>query len=117
MNALTHEFLTRWQHDFRVMMKAAPNRTPPVWLNPVDRHANPWPSIAGATAAMEHVGRDAPGPDAPPVFYERHRLAWLNLLRAAATAAGHGDDDAPRWHRMTAAELADELTYLADYQA
>ena len=116
MNAIVHEFLSRWQNDFRVMMKAAPDRTPPVWLNPINRHANPWPTIAGATAAMDRVGRDAPGRDAPPLFVERHRLAWLNLLRAAAIAAGHGDRDAPRWHRMTVAELADELTCLADSQ-
>ncbi len=112
MNAHTHEFLIRWQHDYAVMHKAAADRVPPRWLGHIDRNGSPWPAIAQALRTMEAVGRDAPGHDAPPLFAERHRLAWLNLLRAAAAADGDGDNDAPRWAHMNSAELSDELSDL-----
>ena len=80
--------------------------------------ANPWPAVEAATALMWNIDwQPGPGRYDEPVGYSHWlRQAWLELVRAAAAAAGHGDDDAPRWKNMTAAELADELTYLADYQ-
>lgn len=79
---------------------------------------NPWHSIELTAALLRRIDPQ-PGPaihGEPPARAYWMRQAWLELVRAAALAAGHGDDDAPRWSRMNAGELADELTYLADYQ-
>lgn len=78
--------------------------------------ADPWPAIDAATNFLRRYFPDGYTIDAPPALTHWHRAAWLDVIRAAAAAAGHGDDDAPRWANMTAAELADELTYMADYQ-
>jgi len=79
---------------------------------------NPWETIEEATRLLWMID---PRPE-PAIHGEAPgrahwlRVSWLELVRAAAKAAGHGDDDATRWHSMTAAQLADELTYLADHQ-
>ena len=78
--------------------------------------ASPWPAIDAATDFLRRYFADGYTDDAPPALPHWHRLACLEVVRAAANAAGHGDDDAPRWHSMTAGQLADELTYLADHQ-
>jgi hypothetical protein len=104
----------------------APDSVPPPAYRRVCRMAiyafeefeNPWEAIEGATRLLRMID---PRPEPaihgqPPSRAHWLRFSWLELVRAAATAAGHGDDDAPRWHSMTAAQLADELTYMADYQ-
>lgn len=82
---------------------------------PVAIDSPAWPAIDDALDLLYAIDAE-PDADTPPAFAHWHRLAWLYVVRAAAAAAGHGDDDAPRWANMTAGELADELTYMADYQ-
>jgi hypothetical protein len=79
---------------------------------------NPWAAIEEATRLLWMIDPQ-PGPaihGEPPARAHWLRVAWSELVRATANAAGHGDDDAPRWANMTAAQLADELTYMADHQ-
>lgn len=82
---------------------------------PVAIDSPAWPAIDDALDLLYAIESE-PDADTPPAFAHWYRLAWLQVIRAAAAAAGHGAEDAPRWANMTAAELADELTYMADYQ-
>lgn len=117
MNAATYDHLRLFANAARVLRHLVPELPP---VPEIEQHAGPWQEIEAATRWMDGpgitAGRYEPGPDAPLAWCHWHRIAWLSIVRAAANAAGHGDDDAPRWHRMNAAELADELTYIADYQ-
>jgi hypothetical protein len=77
---------------------------------------NPWPAVQMIAAVLRLVDPN-PGPalhGEPPARSHWLRLAWLELVRAAANEAGHGIGDAPRWSRMHAGELAAEFDDIAD---
>jgi hypothetical protein len=83
-----------------------------------ETECGPSPAIEAATAVLWAIDPQ-PGQataDEPPARCHWLRLAWLQLVRVTSEAAGGDDDDAPRWARMDAGQLADELTYLADFQ-
>lgn len=109
-----HDHLREFANAASVLRRMVPDAVPPVPAT--EQPGNPWPAIDQARYWCERLGTWSPGYACYHGYAHWQRLAWLNVVRAAATASGHGDDDAPRWRRMTAAELADELTYLADYQ-
>lgn len=115
MNAATRDRLRLFANAARVLRHMVPDAVPPV--PDIDDTGNPWPSIDEARYWCERLGAWSPGRHAHYAYAHWHRLAWLNVLRAATIAAGHGDDDAPRWDRMSVAELADELADLADTTA
>lgn len=56
--------------------------------------------------------------DEPAALVHWRTQAWRAVVVAAYEAAGQGlaDDELSRLDRMTNGELADELTYLSDYQ-
>jgi len=118
MNADTLLALRRFETAAAVLASLAPDLVPTDDRDrrvPVSLDSPAWPAIEDALD-MVHAIESEPDADTPPAFAYWHRRAWLEIVRAASSAAGHGHDDAPRWANMTAAELADELEYLADHQ-
>lgn len=113
MNAATHRELVNFTHAANALRQLDPVAVPPIPFAAIARDAgHRGEAIAAARAFLEAIGRDTAGHDAPFSWCAWHRIAWLSVLRAAAIDAGHGHEDAPRWHRMTTAELAAELDEL-----
>jgi hypothetical protein len=122
MTPATLAALQRFDHAVATLAQLFPETTPADNRDrrtPLTIDAPAWDAIDDALDFLYAID---PRPE-PPIYGQPAsychwlRQAWLEIVRAAASAAGHGDDDAPRWSRMNAAELADELTYLADHQA
>lgn len=119
MNAATYDHLRLFANAARVLRHIVPE-LPPVPV--IESHAGPWQEIDAAARWMDGpgitAGRYEAGPDAPLAWCHWHRIAWRSIVLAAAEAAGQGlaADEVTRLDRMTTPELADQLTYLADYQ-
>jgi hypothetical protein len=119
MNAATYDHLRLFANAARVLRHIVPE-LPPVPV--IEPHAGPWQEIDAAARWMDGpgitAGRYEAGPDAPLAWCHWHRIAGRSIVLAAAEAAGQGlaADELLRLDRMTTAELADELTYMADYQ-
>ena len=119
MPTLAHDHLRLFTNAARVLRHLVPELPP---VPDLETHAGPWEAIDAACRWMDGpgvcAGRDNPGPDAPLAWCHWHRIAWQAIVAAAYEAAGQGlaDDELARLETMSAAALADELAYLADYQ-
>jgi hypothetical protein len=121
VNATTHRHLLNFERAAEVLRQMRPDlvsaddrdRRTPLTLD-----ACPWEAIDDALDLAYSIDcQPGPGTAGEPAAWSHWlRQAWLEIVRASAAAAGHGDDDAPRWQTMHAGQLADELTYMADFQ-
>ena len=115
MNGETYNQLRVFQAAANALRQIVPALPP---TPTISRNRRPWPAIDEARYFCEQTGRDSPTHQAPHAYARWHRLAWRAVVVAAYEAAGQGlaCDELARLDRMTTPELADELTYLADYQ-
>lgn len=110
MTGATYRNLVSFEHDINALRQIFPEAVP---HDDRDRRTPLTPSGCGWEAVNDALDMlDAlafePDADTPLAWARWLRLAALDALRAATACAGLGEEDAPRWERMTLAGLIDE---------